>query len=53
MQTFEIGDQVKLPRPYQGVVGTVIYYDGPTERFLVRIGVEQQLYFSAEQLTLA
>lgn len=51
MAAFKIGDEVALPRPYRGVVGTVIYYDQITDRFLVRIGVEQQLYFTAEQLT--
>ena len=53
MTTFKIGDQVQLPRPYRGVVGTVIYYDRPTHRYLVRIGIEQQLYFTAEQLLAA
>ncbi|GEO66796.1 hypothetical protein [Levilactobacillus spicheri] len=51
MTAFNVSDQVLLPRPYRGVVGTVIYYDQVTNRYLVRVGIEQQLYFTAEQLT--
>lgn len=51
MTTFKIGDQVLLPPEFSGSVGTVIYYDDPSGRYLVRIGASQQLYFPPEQLT--
>jgi len=51
MTSLKIGSQVVLPWPYRGVMGTVIYYDEVTAKFLVRIGIEQQLYFTREPLT--
>lgn len=48
MAEIKIGDNVKLPVPYTGVV---IFYDAAKDRYLVRIGVSQQLYFKAADLT--
>lgn len=51
MPEIKIGATVKLPAPYAGVPGTVIFYDATKNQYLVRIGVSQQLYFQAADLT--
>ncbi|CAJ1227849.1 hypothetical protein LZY01_00610 [Levilactobacillus zymae] len=52
MPKFEIGALVKLPKPYTGVVGTVISYYAAKDQYLVRFGANQQLYFKPNELTL-
>ncbi len=51
MPEIKIGTTVKLPAPYTSVPGIVIFYDTAKDRYLVRIGVSQQLYFQAADLT--
>lgn len=51
MSEIKIGATVKLPAPYAGVPGTVIFYDATKDQYLVRIGVSQQLYFKANDLS--
>lgn len=51
MQSFKAGDMVKLPqKPWQGVMGVVIFYDVKRDRYLVRIGADQKIYFGADEI---
>ncbi|MBC1417726.1 hypothetical protein [Listeria fleischmannii] len=53
MKTFQIGDTVYIE---EGVmkhnVGTVVYFLEKEQKYLVRIGSEQQFYYLPEQITL-
>ncbi|MCG0822537.1 hypothetical protein IMAU20013_02356 [Lactiplantibacillus plantarum] len=50
MSTLKIGTTVKLPKPYLGIVGTIIAYYAAKDQYLVRFGVSQQLYFKPDEL---
>lgn len=52
MQTFKIGDLVQLPqKTWHNIVAVVVYYDAKQDRYLVRIGASQQVYFTPTELT--
>ncbi|MDV0430689.1 hypothetical protein RXV91_07385 [Lactiplantibacillus sp. DA1] len=52
MQTLKIGTTVKLPHPYLGIAGTVIAFYPAKHQYLVRLGTNQQLYFSPDDLVI-
>lgn len=37
MSTLKIGTTVKLPKPYLGIVGTIIAYYAAKDQYLVRL----------------
>jgi hypothetical protein len=51
MDAFAIGDTVQISGPVMtGNVGTVVYLDEPSEKYLVRVGAAVQNYFDASEL---
>jgi|GEM_PF-2182981 len=53
MQTFQVGAVVQLPqKPWLGVTGVVVSYDAKRDRYLVRVGASQQVYFKADEIHL-
>lgn len=53
MSKFNIGDTVQIQDGTRvGGVGTVVYYDEPRDRWLVRIGADFQNYYTDEQIEL-
>ncbi|MFS0749806.1 hypothetical protein [Oceanobacillus sp. 1P07AA] len=52
MDKFKIGDMVTVDDKHMPVVGTVVYIDEKRERYLVRFGGSQQMYYAEEQITL-
>ncbi|MCH4057514.1 MAG: hypothetical protein LKE89_06260 [Lactobacillaceae bacterium] len=52
MTKFKIGDVVQLPqKTWQQITAVVIYYDTKADRYLVRVGASQQIYFRLNELT--
>ncbi|WP_164508016.1 hypothetical protein [Lapidilactobacillus wuchangensis] len=51
MPTFKIGDLVQLPqKTWQNIIAVIVFYDAKHDRYLVRIGGSQQVYFTAAEL---
>ncbi|GAA4917171.1 hypothetical protein GCM10023313_20980 [Mucilaginibacter defluvii] len=52
-QKFNVGDRVTATEgPMKNVYGTVVLFDRSQNRYLVRYGEKQQLYFQEDQLRI-
>lgn len=48
---FKIGEGVSpVAGPFKGSYGTVIFFDAQNQKYLVRFGSDQQLYFKAAEI---
>ncbi|EUJ25487.1 hypothetical protein MFLO_15356 [Listeria floridensis FSL S10-1187] len=53
MKSFQIGDTVRIEKGVmQHSIGTVVYFLEKEQKYLVRIGSDQQLYYLPEDLRL-
>ena len=52
-QKFNVGDGIAAPEgPMKNIYGIVIMFDKDGERYLVRYGEKQQLYFTEDQIRI-